>query len=46
MREVEVENTVIIGNKVDSNHPNYITAYNMLTGLRVAVNDHVCVWGD
>jgi hypothetical protein len=28
---------VIIGNKVDANHPNYITAYNMLTGLRVAV---------
>jgi hypothetical protein len=22
---------------VDANHPNYITAYNMLTGLRVAV---------
>jgi len=37
MREVEEENTVIIGNKIDSNHPNYVTAYNMLTGLRVAV---------
>ena len=36
-REAEDENTVIIGNKVDTNHPNYVTAYNMLTGLRVAV---------
>jgi len=36
-KEVEDENTVIIGNKVDTNHPNYVTAYNMLTGLRVAV---------
>lgn len=41
MREVEVENIVIIGNKVDSNHPNYVTAYNMLTGLRVAVMNSV-----
>jgi len=44
MREVEDENTVIIGNKVDSNHPNYVTAYNMLTGLRVAV-ENVFVYG-
>jgi len=29
---------VIIGNKVDANHPNFVTAYNMLTGLRVAVS--------
>jgi hypothetical protein len=36
-KEVEDENTVIIGNKVDKDHPNYVTAYNMLTGLRVAV---------
>jgi hypothetical protein len=36
-KEVEDENTVIIGKKVDTNHPNYVTAYNMLTGLRVAV---------
>ena len=36
-KEAEDENTVIIGNKVDTNHPNYVTAYNMLTGLRVAV---------
>jgi 1-phosphatidylinositol-4-phosphate 5-kinase len=36
-REAEDENMVIIGNKVDTNHPNYVTAYNMLTGLRVAV---------
>jgi 1-phosphatidylinositol-4-phosphate 5-kinase len=45
MREVEDENTVIIGNKVDSNHPNYVTAYNMLTGLRVAVNNKFVWWG-
>jgi len=36
-REAEDEDRVIIGNKVDANHPNYITAYNMVTGLRVAV---------
>lgn len=36
-KEAEDEDRVIIGNKVDANHPNYITAYNMLTGLRVAV---------
>jgi 1-phosphatidylinositol-4-phosphate 5-kinase len=36
-KEVEDENTVVLGNKVDTNHPNYVTAYNMLTGLRVAV---------
>lgn len=36
-KEAEDEDKVIIGNKVDANHPNYITAYNMLTGLRVAV---------
>ena len=36
-KEAEDEDRVIIGNKVDSSHPNYITAYNMLTGLRVAV---------
>ena len=37
-REAEDEDRVIMGNKVDMNHPNYITAYNMLTGLRVAVH--------
>ena len=36
-KEVEDENIVVIGSKVDTNHPNYVTAYNMLTGLRVAV---------
>lgn len=36
-REAEDENIVVIGNRVDTNHPNYVTAYNMLTGLRVAV---------
>ena len=37
-KEAEDEDRVIMGNKVDANHPNYITAYNMLTGLRVAVH--------
>lgn len=36
-KEAEDDDRVIIGNKVDANHPNYISAYNMLTGLRVAV---------
>jgi len=36
-KEAEDENIVVIGNRVDTNHPNYVTAYNMLTGLRVAV---------
>ena len=36
-REAEDEDRVIIGSKVDASHPNYVTAYNMLTGLRVAV---------
>jgi len=37
-KEAEDEDRVIIGNKVDANHPNFVTAYNMLTGLRVAVS--------
>ena len=37
-KEAEDEDRVIIGNKVDVNHPNYIAAYMMLTGLRVAVS--------
>ena len=41
-KEAEDENMVIIGNKVDKDHPNYVTAYNMLTGLRVAV----CLLGE
>lgn len=36
-KEAEDEDRVIYGNKVDANHPNYITAYMMLTGVRVAV---------
>lgn len=40
-KEAEDEDRVIIGNKVDANHPNYITAYNMLTGLRVAVRSYL-----
>lgn len=41
-KEAEDEDRVIMGNKVDANHPNYITAYNMLTGLRVAVEQPLC----
>jgi 1-phosphatidylinositol-4-phosphate 5-kinase len=37
LRELEDGDRVIIGNKVDADHPNYVTAYSMLTGLRVAV---------
>jgi 1-phosphatidylinositol-4-phosphate 5-kinase len=44
-KEAEDEDRVIIGNKVDANHPNYITAYNMLTGLRVAVAFPSFPWG-
>lgn len=44
-KEAEDEDRVIIGNKVDANHPNYITAYNMLTGLRVAVHHLPAVCG-
>jgi 1-phosphatidylinositol-4-phosphate 5-kinase len=44
-REAEDEDRVIMGNKVDMNHPNYITAYNMLTGLRVAVQNHYVLDG-
>ena len=40
-KEAEDEDRVIMGNKVDANHPNYITAYNMLTGLRVAVSQQL-----
>ena len=36
-KEFEDGDNVVIGNKVDVNHPNYVTAYNMLTGLCVAV---------
>ena len=42
-KEAEDEDRVIVGNKVDASHPNYITAYNMLTGLRVAVFAS-CLW--
>ena len=41
-KEAEDEDRVIMGNKVDANHPNYITAYSMLTGLRVAVGQPLC----
>jgi len=37
-KEEEEEDRVIVGNKVDANHPSFVTAYNMLTGLRVAVS--------
>lgn len=42
-KEAEDEDRVIIGNKVDANHPDFVTAYNMLTGVRVAVCLLVCL---
>lgn len=37
-KEEEDDDRVLIGNKVDEKHANWVTAYNMLTGLRVAVS--------
>lgn len=37
-KEEEEENRVMVGTKVDSNHVNYVTAYNMLTGIRFTVS--------
>ncbi|KAF3163542.1 Phosphatidylinositol-4-phosphate 5-kinase [Orbilia oligospora] len=33
-KEEEVEDEVLVGTKVDINHSNYVTMYNMLTGIR------------
>jgi 1-phosphatidylinositol-4-phosphate 5-kinase len=37
-REEEDDERVIVGTKVDQNHVNYVTAYNMLTGIRFTVS--------
>ncbi|TPX26569.1 Phosphatidylinositol-4-phosphate 5-kinase [Coccidioides immitis] len=37
-RDEEDEDRVIVGTKVDQNHVNYVTAYNMLTGIRFTVS--------
>ena len=36
-KEDEEEDKVLVGTKVDINHTNWITAYNMLTGIRFVV---------
>lgn len=37
-REFGEDDKVLVGTKVSEGHDNYVTAYNMLTGLRVAVS--------
>ncbi|CAI7667710.1 unnamed protein product [Penicillium manginii] len=37
-RDDEDDERVIVGTKVDQNHVNYVTAYNMLTGIRFTVS--------
>ncbi|GAD92260.1 multicopy suppressor of stt4 mutation [Paecilomyces variotii No. 5] len=37
-REEEDDDRVIVGTKVDQNHVNWVTAYNMLTGIRFTVS--------
>jgi len=37
-RELEDDDRVLVGTKVDESHANWVTAYNMLTGIRVAVS--------
>ncbi|KAH7322754.1 hypothetical protein B0I35DRAFT_187054 [Stachybotrys elegans] len=37
-KEEEDEDRVVVGTKVDENHANWVTAYNMLTGIRVSVS--------
>ncbi|KAK2741381.1 Phosphatidylinositol-4-phosphate 5-kinase [Myotisia sp. PD_48] len=37
-REEEDEDRVVVGTKVDQNHVNWVTAYNMLTGIRFTVS--------
>jgi len=37
-KEEEDEDRVVMGTKVDQNHVNYVTAYNMLTGIRFTVS--------
>lgn len=37
-KEEEEDDRVMIGNKVDEHHVNWVTAYNMLTGIRFTVS--------
>ena len=37
-KEEEDDDRVLVGTKVDQNHANWITAYNMLTGIRFSVS--------
>ncbi|KAJ9145478.1 SAICAR synthase-like protein [Pleurostoma richardsiae] len=37
-REEEDDDRVLVGTKVDEKHANWVTAYNMLTGIRVSVS--------
>lgn len=37
-KEEEDEDRVLVGTKVDEKHANWVTAYNMLTGIRVSVS--------
>ena len=37
-REDEDDDRVVMGTKVDQDHQNYVTAYNMLTGIRFTVS--------
>ncbi|KAI5290425.1 Phosphatidylinositol-4-phosphate 5-kinase [Ascosphaera aggregata] len=37
-REEEDDDKVVVGTKVDQNHQNFVTAYNMLTGIRFTVS--------
>jgi len=37
-REEEEDDRVLVGTKVDTNHVNWVTAYNMLTGIRFTVS--------
>ncbi|ROW09947.1 hypothetical protein VPNG_06261 [Cytospora leucostoma] len=37
-REEEEDDRVLVGTKVDEKHANWVTAYNMLTGIRVSVS--------
>ncbi|ORY60799.1 uncharacterized protein BCR38DRAFT_46840 [Pseudomassariella vexata] len=36
--DFEADDKVLVGTKVDENHANWTTAYNMLTGIRVSVS--------
>jgi len=37
-KEEEEDDRVMVGTKVDMNHVNWVTAYNMLTGIRFTVS--------